>query len=72
MSVRSYGDYPATYRGAPRPPADIEAAMMAAGKAGDDVALGLAHARYTAWIIDHGHETHRPQGRPPRADEAAR
>jgi hypothetical protein len=54
-------------RGVPRPPADIEAEMAAAGAAGDDVRLGLARARYTAWLADHGYTepprgTERPDG----------
>jgi hypothetical protein len=41
-------------RGCPRPPADIETEMMAAGKTGDPIRLGIAHARFEAWLTDQG------------------
>lgn len=69
--VRTYGERWHGYTPAPRPPRDIELEMEAAGKARDDVALGIAHAKYLAWLTDHGHR--QPQlGRHARADEAAR
>lgn len=49
-------------RGVPRPPADIEAEMAEAGRTGDDVRLGLARARYRAWLTDHGYPDTPPRG----------
>lgn len=54
--------------GAPRPPRDIEAEMEQAGADGDDVKLGVAKARYVAWMRDQGYEpggahgSNRPDG----------
>lgn len=73
IPVRSYGERWHGYQSPPRPPREIETEMMAAGRDGDDVRLGLAKARYEAWLTDQGWTSHqRSQGRPPRADEAAR
>jgi hypothetical protein len=41
--------------GARKPPPDLWAEMEAAGAAGDDVRLGLARARYSAWLADEEH-----------------
>lgn len=54
-------------RGAPRPPRAIEAEMEEAGRTGDMIRLGIARARYKAWLEDQGiheglHGTERPDG----------
>lgn len=65
--IRTYGERWHGFHAAPRPPRDIEAEMEAAGAAHDDVALGLAKAKYQAWLEDNGHAqptlgTTRPDG----------
>lgn len=60
-----------TYRGGvPAPPPAIKAEMFEAGRSGDTNRLNIARAAYTAWLADNGYEPH--QGKPARADEAAR
>jgi hypothetical protein len=60
------------YRGGvPAPPKDIALAMGEAGKAGDEVRLGMLRAQYEQWLEEQGYR--QPTlGRPARADEAAR
>lgn len=57
-------------RGAPKPPPHIWAELVAAGATQDRARFAIARAAYHAWLVDNGYET--PQGRPARADEAAR
>lgn len=60
-----------TYRGGvPAPPPSIAAEMFEAGRTNDQPRLNIAAASYRSWLTDQGYEI--PQGKPRRADEAAR
>jgi hypothetical protein len=63
---------PRPYRGGvPAPPKELALAMGEAGKAGDDVRLGMLRAQYEEWLEEQGYL--RPTlGRPAQADEVAR
>jgi hypothetical protein len=58
-------------RGAPKPPPEIWAELVEAGRTRDHTRFGIARAAYAAWCTDQGWDE-TPQGRPARADEAAR
>jgi hypothetical protein len=58
------------YRGVPKPPPEIWDELEAANASGDQTRIDAAEARTRAWAVANGYE--RPQGRPARADEAAR
>jgi hypothetical protein len=57
-------------RGAPKPPPHIWDELAEAGATNDQTRIDIAAAHYRQWLADEGYQPH--QGRPPRADEAAR
>lgn len=67
MNATPWGDR----HGAPKPPDDIWDELTAAGKSRDDARIGAARAKYHAWLEQQGYPIPH-QGKPPRADEAAR
>lgn len=46
--------YPGARRGAPAPPPELMAELMAAGKARDQLRITILEAQYRAWAKDRG------------------
>jgi hypothetical protein len=57
-------------RGTPKPPKPLWDELTAAHEARDETRVQVAEEHIRAWAVTNGYE--HPQGRPARADEAAR